>query len=472
MTNSTALATYDASAPAVVIHALSISDPSVTQEALRWGSGRRAAAAPATEVEGADLTAFVEQALVIGAQAIAVAGHGQDVLGLERIVSEVGVRTAEASAKAAELTTKSVDNARATLDKATTQTRLAIEEANTQGRKAFAETVATAQRSLSHEVTRLFGGEDPELLVRLKPLLDQFGESLTRRADENATALLDRAARALDVDDPASPMARQMRAIQASNSELTSEWSKQHAEVLDRLAELSTRLQVQSAAVEAVRRTASVTPLKGATFEDGIHSILEAVTAALGDEYARTGVTVGALASSKKGDGVITVSGQGCRVVVEMSHGHRREWGSYLDEAERNRQAVASLGVVPSPELNAGEHVRVLGPRRVVVVFDPERDDPTVLRAALQILRLAAMEASRSGDTAEISTAQEKINAALSLLTRIEAIRKDAGGIQKTAIKIDRGADALRTDLHRLLLQAQTALASTPASSSTSSGAA
>ena len=49
----------------------------------------------------------------------------------------------------------------------------------------------------------------------------------------------------------------------------------------------------------------------------------------------------------------------------------RREWNGYLDEAERNRDAVASLGIVPDLAANVGQSLRVLGPRRLVLAYTP-----------------------------------------------------------------------------------------------------
>ncbi len=96
--------TYDASAPAVRITAMNISHPAVTSEALRWSTGARGPAVAAGAMDGADLTAYVEQALAVGAQAISVAGGTQDTYNLEQLVQDVGLRTSESTRSAAECT--------------------------------------------------------------------------------------------------------------------------------------------------------------------------------------------------------------------------------------------------------------------------------------------------------------------------------------------------------------------------------
>ncbi len=407
---------------------------------------------------GADLAAFVEQAVVVGALAIASAGNAQDTFNLEQLVQDVGTRTTASTTEAVEITASMVAETAVKLHEASEATRKAIAEASEVARKSFGESITSAKEELRGQVTQLLGGKDPELLARLKPVLDEFGARLGRRADEQSGALLDRAMRALDADDPTSPMARHLKQLDRRNDELTKRWDSQHADLAKSVAELTTAIQVQGAAAAASRTIASVSPLKGASYEDAVHEIVTGLAVGLGDEYAQTGRLVGAVARSKKGDGVLTVAGGPARVVLEMSDSARSDWNDYLDEAERNRQASASVGLVPSIEQNAGEALRVLGPRRVVMVFDQDGGDVALLRTVVQLLRTAAVTATTRQDDADVRTATERLGEALEVLPKVDGIRKRAGIIRGHADHIDRDADALQTTLNRLLLQARTAL--------------
>jgi len=74
------------------------------------------------------------------------------------------------------------------------------------------------------------------------------------------------------------------------------------------------------------------------------------------------GGLAGSIQRCKKGDGVLTVSGGQARVVVEMHDSNdSRIWNGYLDEAERNREAAASIGIVRNAGQNMGQTIRVLG---------------------------------------------------------------------------------------------------------------
>lgn len=218
-------------------------------------------------------------------------------------------------------------------------------------------------------------------------------------------------------------------------------------------------MRAAHAAADASAATARLTPLKGGTFEQQLHALMAEIAVGLGDEYEPTGARPGAVPRSKKGDGVLSVDGGEVNVVVEATDSKRPAWNNYLHEAERNRCALASLGLVRTTEQLGGRTMRTLGARRVVMAFDPETDDPALLRTVVQMLRLAAKSAGARQDTAEIQTAREKLAEAMDLLGRIDEIKRFSGLVTSNAAKIDGQADALRAGLDRLLGQASAALA-------------
>ena len=156
---------------------------------------------------------------------------------------------------------------------------------------------------------------------------------------------------------------------------------------------------------------------------------------------------------------MLTIGGGTTRVVLEMTDARQsRGWNDYLDEAERNRGAAASLGLVRNAAQNDGSTVRCLTARRIVLAFDPATDDPAWLRTVVQLLRLTALAATARQDCEEIHTAEEKITEALGMLGKIDDIRKVAGTLRQNAGKIEQQSDEVRTALARLLTQAQSAL--------------
>ena len=451
-------ATYDASTPAVQITAMQVSHPAVTSEALRWSGGTRGAVVAAGAMDRADLTAYVEQALAVGAQAIAVAGGTQDTYNLEQLVQDVGTRTSESTRAASERTGEVVTEAAKAMQQASDEAKKVLSEAGEQARSAFGTSVKTAHTELREQLTGLLGGQDPELVARLRPLLQDFAGRLTRQADEHTAQLFDKATRALNPDDPTSPMAKHLVLLDRQHKALTSTVEEQHTALAGKVEELTRAVHAQKAAKDAAKATASVTTLKGFAFEDNVGRALRDIAVGLGDEYTETGAIAGLLSRCKKGDGVLTINGGSTKVVMEMSDSPRSTWGDYLDEAERNRGACAALGIVPSPERNEGQLIRVIGPRRIVVAYDPEQDDMALLRTVVILLRTAAMAATTSGDTTSVRTATERISEALATLPRVESIRKTADSIRKGALKVDTEAEKLHTSLDRLLRQAQNSL--------------
>ena len=142
--------------------------------------------------------------------------------------------------------------------------------------------------------------------------------------------------------------------------------------------------------------------------------------------------------------------------MTDPARGGRAE---YLDEAERNRHAAASLGLVRTPEQNAGQSIRVIGSRRIVLTFDPTTDDPDLVRTVVLLLRTAAIAASARRGAEQLSTAEEKISEAVAQLDRVDDIKKAAGSIHKNAEKIETGCTAVTSGINRLLSEALAALA-------------
>ncbi|WP_405064338.1 hypothetical protein OG474_22525 [Kribbella sp. NBC_01505] len=142
-----------------------------------------------------------------------------------------------------------------------------------------------------------------------------------------------------------------------------------------------------------------------------------------------------------------------------MTDSRRIGWGEYFDEAERNRDAVAAIGIVRTPDQNDGQSIRVLGPRRLVLAFDPTSDDPELLRTVVLLIRTVALTATSRTGTSEVATAEEKIEEALGQLGRLTKVKKLADGIQKKAGAIDSECTGLNASIRRLLDDALVALA-------------
>lgn len=437
------------------IEALGLDDPRVTTECRYWSTGRRGEPVDLAVLAAADLSAFVVQAMAIGASAMTSAAGIEQQYGIEALVAEVEQRSTKAAADAADRTTDAVTQATSALTKASDQAKTAVVEAGTTARRAFAESVDTARVELAGQITALLGGDEPQLMIRLQPMLEKFSTSLQERATSQTTAMIDKVARQFDPADPASPMAQQMRALATTQNDHAKVAGEQLRALTEKLDELGRSVAVRRATELALSRTTA----KGATYEDQVHPVLSMIATGLGDEYVATGNVTGLRTRSKKGDGVLSVPDTDARVVIEMTDSPRDGWTAYLREAEENRGAQASLGLIKSAAQAPGDGLVSLGPRRIVMTFDPDVDDPQLLRCVIQLLRLAALAAAARVDSGEIATADELIAEAMTTVERISKIKKAAGAIRSNAGTIDTEADGVQTELIRQLSQARTALA-------------
>lgn len=439
----------------VVIEQLKVRDKDVIREAQRWTTGERGPIVddPAALAE-ADVSVFVNEAVKIGAHALAATGQSQDFRALERMLKEVGDKAATTTAQAAELTERSVKDATTTLTKAAEDTKKAITAADETTRKEFTRSVNQAKSELNVEIRKIFGGEQPELLERLQLVLDKFGTDLDTKSKATVSNLLATAVKQFDPTDPTSPMAKHTVELEERQRQLTEKIDTNQGVLASKLNDITTALKVQ----DARTRLTKVTPIKGDAYENQVNILLDEIAAGLGDEYTDTRAVAGALPRCMKGDGLLSVNGGATRVVIEMTDSARAGWVEYLDEAERNRHAGAALGLVRTAEQNGGQSIRVLGARRIVAAFDPDCDDPDLVRTIVMLLRTAALAASSRRGAEQLATIEEKITGAVAQLEKIGDVKKTSATIQKNAVKIENTCTAIYSGIQRLLSDALAAL--------------
>jgi hypothetical protein len=312
----------------------------------------------------------------------------------------------------------------------------------------------TAKQDLNTELRRIFAGENPEIVERLQPVLDKLSTDLGAKVSAGTAELLAKAAKQFDPSEPTSPMARHAAKLASHQDQLTQQLIRQHAELTSKIEEVSTALRVH----EATIALAKVTPIKGESYASAVHTVLIGIAAGLGDDYTNTSAIAGRLPRCKKGDGVLSLNDGAARVVIEMSDSARAGWTDYFAEAERNRDAVASLGLVRTIGQNAGHSLRVIGAQRLVLAFDPDNDSPDLLRTVIMFVRTAAIAAAGRKGVHQVATAEEKIAEACNHLVKIDSVKNLSAAIQKSATKIDSECTVLNSAVRRLLDEALVAL--------------
>lgn len=474
--NNTPNARFEPTRRVLVIEHLEVEDPTVLGEIRHWTGGQRGPAGDDAALAKADLSTFCRLAITAGATAIRGAGGVQEAHHLDHLITEVGQRATEVSEQAASTTTAATTKATAAMVQATTEAQRNLLVAGKAARDELTEHVNQTRENLEQGIQRLVGGEDPVLGAKLSALLQGFGRQLDERINKRTDELFSKAARQLDPRDPTSPLAEFTKGIGQQHTMLSERLDARQKAIQDSLDKLTTVVHTATTSTSATAAITAVSPLKGTAYADAVHQQLQCLAVGNGDEYVDTSSMTGLVARCRKGDGLLVMphpNGTGAgRIVVEMtdSDTSRRHWTEYMDEAERNRDAVASLGLVrTSEQMAGGERLRLFGPRRIVLAYDPAVDDAALLRAVVQLLRgQASLSATRSG-TAHLRTAEEKLTEATNCLLRLAEVQKTAGGIRKGADKIDSDCAWMHTSLQRLLAEARGALSSssdgeTPAS--------
>lgn len=448
---------------AIVMDGFTVTDPVVIVEARRWTTGERQHVADDQQLAGADLGPFVRTALQTYCVVAQTVGDGRDAAGLQHTVADLTSRTERRLVEVSQRTAEAGRLTQEQLDKTREQTRRELGDAIGQVRSAMHATTA----GVTEEIMRLFAGEDPAIVgaarTAISKALSDVQSTVERRMGDSIAAI----EKKLDSRDPTSPVGQMLVQFRAEQDKLATAQRDGDRQVADQLQALSTTLTEITAGQRATAKTAAVTTLKGISFEDAVHLHLEEVAKSFGDAYTDTSATTGRVKSSKKGDGVLTIldvpgSPDGtARVVVEMHNGDTggRQWSPYLDEAMRNRDASASLGVVRTrSQVPGGDPIRVWGNRKILVAFDPDTDEPTLLRTVLLLLRAQAFLAvSRSG-TEQVRVAEEQLAVAAGQLEQFAELQRLATTVKTNADRMGPKLDRLHEVMARTINTAITAL--------------
>ena len=161
----------------------------------------------------------------------------------------------------------------------------AFSEADTRALKELTAAIASAKNDLNSEMRKIFGDEHPEILDWLQPVLDSFAANLYKKANAGTSELLAKAAKPFDRTEPTSPMAKHAAELMVSQEQLAAQLDKNHTDLINKVQELSTALKIQGAKTSL----ANVTPIKGASYEGEIHTLMLDIAGGLGDEYSDTG---------------------------------------------------------------------------------------------------------------------------------------------------------------------------------------
>jgi hypothetical protein len=438
-------------------------DPRVVAEAARWVGGARGAAVPEGTTEGEDLSAFASVALGLAAQVMSL---GPEVSGLSTLastVSQMSDRAHEASAALTADVTRATAEATEAAARATREAVRVTAETLTAARQQvaadMAATVGAATARVREEVERLLGDDTP-VARNVRDLVSSQMADSSARMQRTFAETLGAVSSILDVGNPTSPLAR-------LEHRLAERQDRQHAEVTARIDQVRETVSAATAAAQTAVAVAAVqasSPAKGRPFEESVGAALEEIAAGLGGSYEATGDTVGALRACRKGDGVLELpsldGAGGVRIAIEMTTtGAARKWGPYLDEAERNREADASIGVVPSANLVPGRAaIAAVAPNRVVVAHDAEGGH-ALLRAAAVLLSLRVQrDAVRDHQGLDLTAVDARIADAEQLLGALSEVLKAAAGVKAGAAKVMAGLEGTHEALARALALARAAL--------------
>jgi alkylated DNA nucleotide flippase Atl1 len=450
----------------LIVRSAVIDDVEVTAEALRWTKGTRGEQVDPAAADGSDLSAFHRAAVGLGARVLHATADSATAVTLAGTVTQLAEKAEAAGTNlidgAMRATTRVVEVTTKATKEATEATAQIIESARERFHQDLTTGLSETMESVQRDLDRLLAGSDGAVVGAIKEVIGRAMGDAQVSWHRSLTTTLSEVGKTLDVNNPASPLG-------ALERRMVEQQQRQHAELtskLDHVQELVGGAAAAAATAAAVAAVQATSPAKGRSYQDSVGGLLEAIATGMACSYMDISDTVGLVKACKKGDGIlegrgVDSGGPAPRVVVELTtQGHPRNWPQYLEFAERNRGAQASLGIVPTRDLvPGGELVSVIGANRMVLAFNPDEDAPSLLRATLQLLLVQAqrrLSEDRAGDLGLVDT---KLEEARRRLVEIGEIIKAAVAVRNGAGKVVTGLESLQGSLVLTIDQARAALA-------------
>ncbi|OBH47307.1 hypothetical protein A5688_03115 [Mycobacterium mantenii] len=402
------------------------------------------------------------EAVALGARVLSATADSAGVAALNTTVAALTERAESATTGLVETAQRASTSAIEASAKVSEVVQAALKRFQTES----AQTLDAPVKAVAERLDRLLAADGSPIAASIKEVVSGAMAEAREGWHRSLTDTLTTVSRSLDATDPGTPFGQ-------LNQQLKDDRQRQNADLyarIDRLMELVVEVRNAANTTAAVAAVRKASPAKGKPYEEAVGAVVEGIACGIGASYTETSDVVGEIRGCKKGDGVIEVAAAdsatpAARVVLEFTtSGATRNWPNYLADAERNRGAQASLGIVPTRDLVPGkEMIAILGPGRAVIAYDVE-DDPGMVRATIQLLVVQAQRRVAEARGGDLGVADRKIAEAHQQLVTMQDILKSALTVRAGASKVVTGLEALHVTLSQLLGQAQAAIrASVPA---------
>ncbi len=378
------------------------------------------------ENSGADLEDVVARLLTLGAEAASV---GSAVAGTEKVAAAVDA----AQGRMKQMTDQLHDNVR----------RLLGDIADESG--PVVQGVKGSLDELTQNLRDLTAGEDSPVRAAIEKSLDAVKSSIEDLVEKSQRTVKSEMGELLDPENPRSPLRLLKTGVE---------------EVRSRVEDLQLQLRSERAVEVATEKGV----IGGLDYEAEVVRLVQQIAARGGDDCEATGAVTGAVPRSKKGDAVADLKHGAqvrARLVIEAKNSALSiaQWRDEVKGATENRRADSFLGLCKHhADMPNGHRLLILNPHEIVLAFDPEVDDVSLLELTYSLVKVQAL--AGSGSLSEVSAPEIR-----QALTDTVALINKMDGVAKAASQIVNAGTAMRNQIYEIrdtalahLMRAQRAL--------------
>lgn len=304
-------------------------------------------------------------------------------------------------------------------------------------------TINKVMKDFAKDVESSIAGEDAPVRKAISTSLEAMLKRLNESVDKSLKSQNEGIEKLLDPENPTSPL----RGLRTQLDGIT-----------QIVRDLQQAEQIENAE-DAIKDNA---PIGGVEYEKRAVDALISIVNSLGDTCESTGATEGFVKRSRKGDAVAefnTSIGQKVRIVVEAKDSALtvKDWRKEMSGSRDNRRAEGFIGLCKSTTLmpNAGQRIWIDDMKSVVIAFDPDYDDPELLRSIYQFVKLTTM--TRSGELGENQAAKllDHINSSIATIAKFNEANRNLTGLETSTKSLRTILGDIRTVLELELVEAQ-----------------
>ena len=306
--------------------------------------------------------------------------------------------------------------------------------------------ISSMMNSLRERVEELTAGDDSPFRTELLNLLGQSQEAMRLNTVSEGDRQKKEFASLLDIANPTSPLRQVSMTLTGQIEKLDDVWSQKWGDTFSAISKIQESITKENAIAPIVEDSSK----GGMVYEDDVFVVFQDICSAMGDDCEQTGKKVGLIPRQKWGDAVSELkigSEVHARIAMEAQNSKLTKvaWEKECERSKANRGAKGFIGLCKHlDDMPNANRILMLKDQSVVLAFDPEVDNPDLLRLTYQFVKMNTLSGAGVINELNIAEVNRCLEDAIRGLEKFNSISTKARSIYRIAAEIEDEANSLK----------------------------